>query len=41
MILVSHAFDRQTVNIAAYSNVLMGAIPAFGGPFMIVDAAPP
>ena len=41
MILVSQAFDRHTVNIAAYSKVPIGGIPDFGGPLIIVEAAPP
>lgn len=41
MILVSQAFDLQTVNIAAYSSDAKGAGPALGGPLMMVEAAPP
>ena len=41
MILVSQAFDLHTVKIAAYYRVPIGAIPAFGGPLIMVEAAPP
>jgi len=41
IILVSQALERQTVKMAAYYKVVTGATPAFGGPLMIVDAAPP
>jgi hypothetical protein len=41
IIFVSQALDLQTVKIAAYSRVIVGAGPALGGPLIIVDAAPP
>lgn len=41
MIFVSHALERQTVKMAAYYKVPIGAGPALGGPLMIVEAAPP
>jgi hypothetical protein len=41
IILVSQAFDRQTVKTAAYSNVFVGTIIFFFNDFITVDAAPP
>lgn len=41
IILVSHAFDLQTVNMAASSKVMWGGRPALGGPLITVEAAPP
>ena len=41
IIFVYQAFDRQTVNIAAYYNVFKGTAMSFLWLLMTVDAAPP